>query len=160
MTNVPLRRFLVACILSIGVALGALREFLFINLNYQIDHLARHTRFSYAHSRFIHWTKSLALPDLMLLKWLLGAAFTAVIAVLCILLSRVVFGSWAHTRGILLGFLGFVVLALLLHAGARWSAPLEMISVHVSHMLQYPVALLFVLFAGWLPRKPAGEAPR
>ncbi|MBK8582820.1 MAG: hypothetical protein LKM36_06745 [Flavobacteriales bacterium] len=146
------RRVAIAAILLVGISLGALREFLFINLNYQIDHLARHTRFSYAHSQFIRWTSGMELSELLRLKWLLGAAFTAVIMGLCILLARSVFRHWGYSRGIVLGFAGFIVLALLLHFAAQWAAPLETISVHVSHMLQYPVALLFVLMAGWLPR--------
>ncbi|MGV9011231.1 MAG: hypothetical protein ACOH13_01445 [Flavobacteriales bacterium] len=152
------RRAAMAGILIVGIALGALREFLFINLNYQIDHLARHTRFSYAHSMFIRWTAGMELPGLIRLKWIMGAAFTSVILGLCVLLARLVFGHWRHARGIVWGFFGFTILALALHFAAPWAAPLETISVHVSHMLQYPVALLFVLMAGWLPRTlPAAE---
>ena len=146
------RRAAMAGILLAGVALGALREFLFINLNYQIDHLARHTRFSYAHSQFIRWTAGMELPALIRMKWILGAGFTAVIMGLCILLARLVFGHWRQAIAIVWGFACFSILALVLHFAARWAAPLETISMHVSHMLQYPVALLFVLMAGWLPK--------
>lgn len=151
------RHAAIAGILIVGIALGALREFLFINLNYQIDHLARHTRFSYAHSMFIRWTASMEFPGLIRLKWIMGAAFTGVILGLCLLLARLVFGHWRHARGIVWGFFGFTLLALALHFAARWAAPLETISVHVSHMLQYPVALLFVLMAGWLPRRTSDQ---
>lgn len=145
-------RAAIAGILILGIALGAVREFLFINLNYQIDHLARHTRFSYAHSQFIRWTAGMELPALIRLKWGMGVAFTAVILGLCILLARLVFGHWRQARPLFWSFAGFSILALVLHFAARWAAPLDTISVHVSHMLQYPVALLFIFMAGWLPK--------
>ena len=88
------RRAAIAGILIVGIALGALREFLFINLNYQIDHLARHTRFSYAHSLFIHWTTSMELPGLIRLKWIMGAAFTGVLIKNSIAISMDGRGAW------------------------------------------------------------------
>jgi hypothetical protein len=130
-----------------GIGMGGVREFLFINLNYQLDHLLRHTRFSYAHSLFIRWSAGLDASDLLRLKWGLVAVFMAYFAVSCVLLARVASRTWAHTRGILAGFVGFAALALLLHAGARWAPGLWPVAVQVSHMLQYPVCLLFVFFA-------------
>lgn len=137
----------IAAIAAAGIAMGAMREFLFINLNYQLDHLLRHTRFSYAHSMFIRWSAKMDAMDLFRLKWGLVAVFTAYFAVSCVLLARVAGGTWAYTRGLLAGFGGFALLALLLHLAARWAPGLETVAVHVSHMLQYPVCLLFVLFA-------------
>lgn len=150
-------RAAVAGILLLGISLGAMREFLFINLNYQLDHVARHTRFSYAHSLFIRWSQGMDLAALSRLKWELGALFTALFAFLCIVLARLLFRNWAHTFGILGGFLGFALLAVALHFASHRVPRLELISVQVSHMLQYPVSLLFVLFAGWHPRN-AGTA--
>lgn len=145
-----------ALLIGLGVALGAGREFLFLNLNYQIDHLARATRFSYAHSLFQRWTAGMGLEALYTLKWILALAFMVAMAGLCVVLARVLFGSWKLLWPIAIGFLLFAVLALALHVSARWAPPLEMVSIHLSHMLQYPVALLFILLASWMPR-PASK---
>lgn len=146
-------------VLVAGIAVGAWREFAFINLNYQIDHLANHTPFSYAHSMVQRWTSGMDLGDLLALKWFLGLLATAVMAGLCIVLVRLLFGSWRSAPAILAAFAGFALLALLLHGLARWAAPFELVSVRVSHMLQYPVPLLFVLVAAWLPGKAQDQNP-
>jgi hypothetical protein len=138
-------------LLLIGIVLGACREFLFINLNYQIDHVARHTRFSYAHSLFQGWTRGLDLGTLLTLKWVLALAFILTMMVLSVLMSRVLFNTWRHTRPLVLGFAIFTIAAMALHALARWRPDFEMVSIHLSHMLQYPVMLLFLLLAAGLP---------
>jgi hypothetical protein len=134
-------------LLLVGIVLGACREFLFINLNYQIDHVARHTRFSYAHSLFQGWTRGMDLGALTALKWALAFAFMVAMAGLCVLLARVLSGSWRHARAIVGGFVLFALLALALHGSARWLPRAETVSIQLSHMLQYPVVLLFVLLA-------------
>lgn len=146
-----------AVVLLIGIAFGAWREFAFINLNYQIDHVAHHTAFSYAHSMVQGWTRGIDLEGLLLLKWSLALLSMGVMAGLCILLARILFGSWRQALPILAGFAGFALLALAMHGLARWAEPFELVSVRISHMLQYPVSLLFVLIASTLPRRARGE---
>jgi len=138
-------------LLLMGVVLGACREFLFINLNYQIDHTARHTRFSYAHSLFQGWTGSMDLGGLLRLKWLLALSFILIMASLSVLMSRVLFDTWRHTRPLAFGFVLFAIVSLAFHALARWHPDFEMVSIQLSHMLQYPVVLLFLLLAAGLP---------
>lgn len=139
------RRGLVLLLVLAGVALGALREFLFLNLNYQLDHVARHTAFSYAHSLFQGWVGGLDLRGLLVLKWGLACAFIAAMCGLTIGLARLCFGSYRHARAVLLATIAFAALALALHGLAHWVPALERVSVQVLHMLQYPVPLLFVL---------------
>ncbi|MEO8733823.1 MAG: hypothetical protein ABI373_05795, partial [Flavobacteriales bacterium] len=91
-------------LLLVGVVLGACREFLFINLNYQIDHVARHTRFSYAQSLFQGWTRGMDLGALLTLKWFMALCFMLAMAILSVLMSRVLFDTWRHTRPLVLGF--------------------------------------------------------
>ncbi len=148
----PGRRLKAAMVLMVGIAFGAWREFAFINLNYQIDHVAHHTPFSYAHSLVQGWTRGIGLDGLLALKWSLALLSMAVMAGLCILLARILFGSWRQALSILAGFTGFAVLSLAMHGLARWAPPFELVSVRLSHMLQYPVLLLFVLIAAALPR--------
>lgn len=143
------RRLETALVLGAAVAFGSWREFAFINLNYQIDHVGSHTRFSYAHSLVQGWTRGMDLHDLLVLKWSLALASMVTMAAFTVVLVRILFGTWRHTRAILLGFLGFALLSLALHLLSRWAAPFELVSVRVSHMLQYPVPLLFVLIAAW-----------
>jgi hypothetical protein len=146
------RRALAVLVIVVGIALGAVREFLFLNLNYQIDHVARRTAFSYAHSLFQEWVHGMDLDALRRLKWVLAIAFIAVMAALTLVLARVLSGSFRHARAILLWTAAFAVLALVLHLLARRMPPLEQVSVQVLHMLQYPVPLLFVLAAFLRPR--------
>lgn len=154
------RRGLVLVLVLAGVALGALREFLFLNLNYQLDHVARHTAFSYAHSLFQGWVGGLGLRGLLVLKWALACAFIAAMSGLTIALARTCFGSFRHARAILLATIAFAALALALHGLAHWVPALERVSVQLLHMLQYPVPLLFVLAAalGWGRRTDRGAS--
>lgn len=139
------RRLEAGVVLVAGIAFGAWREFAFINLNYQIDHLARHTRFSYAHSLVQGWTNGWDLATLLHVKWGLALFSMLVVALLCILLARILFGSWCHRNMILAGFAAFAAFSLLMHFLSPWAPPLELVSVRISHMLQYPVPLVFVL---------------
>lgn len=153
------RRLKVFGVLAAGIAFGAWREFAFINLNYQIDHVEHHTAFSYAHSMVQGWTRGVGLEGLLVLKWSLALLSMAVMAGLCILLARILFGSWRQAVPILAGFAGFALLSLGMHGLARWAPPFELVSVRLSHMLQYPVPLLFMLIAATLPRD-GGRAKR
>jgi len=151
------RRLEAGLVLVAGIAFGAWREFAFINLNYQIDHLARHTPFSYAHSMVQGWTRGMDLQALLVVKWSLALLSMAVVAGLTVLLARILFGTWRQAVPILLGFAGFAVLSLLMHLLARWAEPFELVSVRLSHMLQYPVPLVFVLIAATFPRSITGS---
>lgn len=151
------RRLEAALVLVLGIAFGSWREFAFINLNYQIDHLQRHTPFSYAHSLVQGWTRGMDLSTLLALKWVLAFLSMVVMAGLCITLVRILFGNWRQAGPIIAGFAGFALLSLVLHMAARWAPPFELVSVRLSHMLQYPVPLLFVLIAATLPRPEGGR---
>jgi len=151
------RRAEVALVLLAGVVFGACREFAFVNLNYQIDHLANATPFSYAHSLVQGWTAGWELRTLLGVKWSLALLSMAVMAGLCILLIRVLFGTWRYARPVLLAFAAFALLSLLMHFLADWAPPFELVSVRLSHMLQYPVPLLFVLLAATLPVERAPQ---
>lgn len=146
------RRVEVALVLLAGTLFGSWREFTFINLNYQIDHVARATPFSYAHSMVRRWIGDWGLSALLILKWGLAFLSMAVICGLCIVLARILFGHWRQARWIALGFAGFAVLSLVLHGLAAWVPGLEEVAIGLSHMLQYPVPLVFVLIAAMLPR--------
>jgi hypothetical protein len=75
-------------ILITGIGLGSLRDFLFINLNYQIDHVQRATTTSFAHSRFQAWVEGHDLISLLQLKWILAALFIVAMWALSLLLLR------------------------------------------------------------------------
>lgn len=146
------RRMEAALVLLAGVLYGSWREFTFINLNYQIDHVMRGTPFSYAHSMVRRWIGDWDLSALLTLKWGLAFLSMAVICGLCVLLARILFGHWHQAKWIAAGFAGFAVLSILLHVLARWVPQLDEVAIGLSHMLQYPVPLVFVLIAAMLPR--------
>lgn len=140
-------------IIACGVLLGALREFLFLNLNYQLDHVRRGTAYSYAHSRFQRWTAGADLGDLVALKWALAAAFVAIMLVLAVALARVLTGDHRYRRPLVAGTLIAGSLALALHASAVLLPPLEAVGVKLLHALQFPVVLLLILLAVPLIRR-------
>ncbi|MBL8011807.1 MAG: hypothetical protein JNJ64_14480 [Flavobacteriales bacterium] len=144
------RRLIASCIVGIAVLLGAVREFLFLNLNYQLDHLERGTPYSYAHSLFQRWTDGADLGDLTLVKWLLSSAYVALMLLLAVLLARVLTGHHHHRRTLVAGTAIAAALALLLHIAAQALPPLEAVAVKLLHALQYPVLLLILLLV--LPR--------
>ena len=132
-----------AFILVFGILLGAIRDSLFINLNYQIDHVRRATVLSYAHSRFQTQVAGWDLSDLVLLKWVLAGCFVLCMWGLCLLLLRNATRSAGLAKSVSLIFAVIALSALLLHALSRWM-PVEEASVNLLHAIQYP-ALLLVL---------------
>lgn len=144
------RRASIVLIVVAAVALGALREFLFLNLNYQLDHVARHTSISYAHSLFQGWVRGWDLRQLTVLKWVLTACFIALVWGLCLLLARRLSPRSSLRRLLTLTFIGVAALALALHVAARSVPALESVSVKLLHALQYPAPLLFTWAASWL----------
>lgn len=143
------RGLLSALLLGVSIGLGALREFLFVNLNYQLDHLSRGSAWSYAHSAFQSAVSGWDLPALIRLKWLLALLFIGLTLGLTLWLAWVRFGDHRLARPVLLAFALLGGLALLLHFGAARLPFLHLISVQLLHALQYPVPLLLVLAVSW-----------
>lgn len=145
-------RLRTALILLAGIGTGSLRDFLFINLNYQIDHIARATPVSFAHSRFQGWVKSWDISDLTRLKWMLAVLFVLGMWALCLLLLKnagVLHSLWRTVTWV---FLGIAAAALMLHGLARW-LPVEEASANLLHAIQYPVLLLILqVVVGLFPR--------
>lgn len=67
-------RFLITAL--IFILLGMLRDFVFVNWNYQLDYEAYHRDFSYAHS-FFNFLNVWTYKQLYWGKWLLTAFFVA-----------------------------------------------------------------------------------
>ncbi|MBK9418546.1 MAG: hypothetical protein IPO05_12550 [Flavobacteriales bacterium] len=147
-------RTLLVFLIPVSLLLGAAREFLFLNLNYQIDHLARRSAFSYAHSVFQRWTGGMDLDALLRWKWGLAVAFIAAMWTLAILTARVLVGDHRYLRVITLLFLAVAGLALMLHLTAV--PALEAVSVKLLHALQYPVVLVVLWVALRLRVRPVG----
>lgn len=131
-------------ILAIAVLLGALREFLFINLNYQIDFLGHQREYSYAHSKFQVFVQGMELKDLVLFKWSLAGLYVLVMLLLGILLSRLLYGDHRHARSLVIGYTALALLALLFHAISNGADGWYNISVKLLHALQYPIILVFI----------------
>lgn len=145
------RRAGIAGLLLIGVALGSLREFLFINLNYEIDRVRYQRPIAYAHSRFRAWTAGWDLDGFIALKWTLSLAYMAAMLGLAILLMRLLQGHFRAARYLTLAYGALGLLALGFHALSGALPPLEAVGVKLLHLLQYPV-LLFFLWAAHLLR--------
>lgn len=154
-------KFLLAAILLVAVSLGALREFLFLNLNYQLDAVAKNKPFSYAHSMFQSWVEGWEFSALLRLKWALALLFVCVMAVAAVLLARVLWGDQRYRRLILLAFGAVAALALMFHVLAVLHPAFGTIGVKMLHSLQYPVLLFFVWAAAIIQRnRPAARVAR
>lgn len=145
------RRTLLALLMLAAVALGAAREFLFLNLNYQIDAVANHRAVSYAHSLFRSWTAGLALDALLRLKWALAVLFIASTLALSITFARIAFGDHRYRTTLVWGFVLVGALALVMHLLATAVPPLYGVSVKLLHVIQYPVVLFVIWAAAMLP---------
>jgi len=149
------RRPAILALLLVGVLLGAAREFIFLNLNYQIDFVAHGRALSYAHSLFRSRVEGFDLQALLVLKWSMALVFSAAMLGLVIALARVLVGDHRHARALVLGYVFLGLLALLFHGMAGSVPALEVVSVKILHALQYPV-VLFLLWAGsMLQRQPS-----
>ena len=150
-----MRRFAIISILVVAIGSGALREYLFVNLNYQIDHVGRGTEFSYADSTFKAWTLGWDLQRLEVLKWTFAVGYVVLLTTLAVWMARLLFGHSRHARYIVVAVFGVAGLALLLHLLSAWLPPLADVAVKLLHMLQYPVVLLVLLAANALGRASA-----
>ncbi len=146
------RLLLLLAIVLVAVMLGAVREFLFINLNYQIDHLANRRPVSYAHSMFQRWVAGADLSELIWLKWLLSLLFMAIMLGLGILLSRSLFGDHRYAGALAIAYALLGLLALLFHWISGGTGPWYNISIKLLHALQYPVLLVFIWGGAQLAR--------
>lgn len=149
------RRLGILGIFAVAVALGAAREFLFLNLNYHIDFLAHKRQVSYAHSLFRGWVQGMDLGDLLVLKWMLALLFIATMLLLAVVLARLLFGDHRYRRAIVAAFGLIGALALLLHGLAGVLPGAKATSVKLLHTLQYPVLLFFIWAASLLAPRDA-----
>ena len=131
-------------ILLIAVVLGAVREFIFHNLNYQIDFLAHERSASYAHSKFRAAVQGMDLADLLVAKWVLSILFAAFMLGLAILLARLLFGNGRYDKPLVIGYVLIGTAALVAHLLAGGNGAFRAISVKLLHALQYPVVLLLI----------------
>ena len=149
------RNAAILLVLAASVALGALREFLFLNLNYQIDFVRFDRPVSYAHSLFQGWVKGAGLPELLALKWGFSVLYIAVMALLSVLLARLLWGDHRYSTALLLGFLVLSAMALMTHLLAGSVPAFSSVSIHLLHSMQYPVVLFFLVAASALGKRSA-----
>jgi hypothetical protein len=135
----------VLLILGIALVLGSLRDFLLINLNYQLDHVQRATPYSFAHSGFQAVVGGWGLRALTTMKWGLAIGFVATTWTLCQSLLGVFGLRQRLGRLVTYGFLGIAALAFVAHLLARSFPLLEPVSVDLLHAIQYPVVVLLLL---------------
>jgi|JI10StandDraft_1071094.scaffolds.fasta_scaffold1082947_2 hypothetical protein len=149
----------IGAILAVAILLGAAREFLFLNLNYAIDHLANQRTVSYAHSAFRAAVRELSLNDLVRLKWALTAVFIGIHLLLSILLARIVFGDHRYRNSLVIGFIALGLCAGLLKFASSGIPAMGDVAVKLLHVLQYPVILFFIWAASWLVRGSSMDRP-
>jgi len=141
------RWIVIFSILICGILLGAAREFMFLNLNYQIDFVANNRADNYAHSLFQNWVDGASLFNLVFIKWILAFAFAGSMCTLSIILLLKLFGDHRYTKFVVIGFILLGLLAMVLHFLSASIPALTGVSIKLLHLIQYPV-LLFFIWAG------------
>jgi len=141
------RRVVIFSILICGILLGAAREFMFLNLNYQIDFVANNRANNYAHSLFQNWVIGASLFKLLFIKWVLAFAFAGSMCALSILLLHKLFGDHRYSKFVVIGFLIMGLIAIAFHFLSASVPAFEGVSIKLLHLIQYPV-LLFFIWAG------------
>lgn len=131
-------------LLAIGFALGALREFLFVNVNYQLDHLLRGTPYSFAHSAFQRWAHDWETSSLETLKWSLTAAFMLANLLLTVAMCRLRFGPGGPVRVVVGLFVAVALLSVSLFLFADAAPWIYPVALQLAHALQYPVPMLIL----------------
>ncbi len=149
------RQVLMVLLMAVAVALGAARDFLTVNLNYQIDFVQYPRGVSYAHSLFRGWTEGWDLAALVRLKWLIAAGMAGAMLGLCIAMAHLVFGDHRYRRALIIGFAAMALLALLLERLSGAYPPFYGVSVKLLHVLQYPVPRFLIWAASLLPGRRA-----
>ncbi|MBK7238902.1 MAG: hypothetical protein IPI00_01710 [Flavobacteriales bacterium] len=152
------RRVVIFSILICGILLGAAREFMFLNLNYQIDFVANNRADNYAHSLFQGWVVGANLSTLIFLKWGLAFAFAGSMCILSILLLHQLFGDHRYAKFTVIGFILCGVIATIFHFLSLKVPAFEGVSIKLLHLIQYP-ALLFFVWAGAGLVKPSHHIP-
>jgi hypothetical protein len=140
----------VAVLLGLAIALGSLREFVFINLNYELSAVGGQTPWSYAHSAVQRALEGWSMPALLRLKWALALTFVAAMGTLTFVAGRILYGRRLD-RVIGLGYGLIALLALLLHGAAHWLPFTASAGVKLLHLLQYPMPIAMLVVARFLP---------
>ncbi len=141
------RIFLLLCLVVLGISLGALREFIFINLNYWIDHVARSTEFCYAHSFFDFW-EGWSLDRLKMTKWIFAVTFIAMMFVYTNIFLKLLFRGRTILKWVVLSFATTIFISLIffgLHAILGQEQAMLSIAVKALHAVQYPFLLFFLV---------------
>jgi hypothetical protein len=146
------KRLRILTYLGLAVILGSVREYLSINLNYQIDHVRRETAFSYAHSDFQALTANWSLNVLLGAKWTLALLLVAVMLVLTIRVSRLLFENKRYSRFLVVGYLTAGSVSLLLFFLSGIHPGFKLAAVQLLHALQFPVIMVMMIFISSLPR--------
>ncbi len=151
------RSVLSVLLVGLGTGLGAAREFLFVNLNYQLDHELRGTPMSYAHSTFQGWVLDWDAGHLNALKWSLSIGFLLANLLLSLAMCRARFGPNGPWRAVIGLFIAFSALAGVLLALSRHAAWLYPPAIQLAHALQYPIPLLVIWALSLRPSPAHGD---
>jgi len=142
-----MRIFLLFCLVVLGISLGALREFIFINLNYWIDHLARLTEFCYAHS-FFNFLEGSSLVNLKTTKWAMAVFFIVLMFSFTSAFLKLLFRDRPVLKWAILSFGTTILISLIffgLHAFLGPEQVMLSIAVKALHAVQYPFLLFFLV---------------
>lgn len=136
--------------LALASLLGAAREFMAVNINFQIDYLANARDRNYAHSVFRDWAAGWDLQDALRVKWLTALVFMSAMAGLSMGMARARFGTHRHAAFILICFIVLGGIAAACHLAAPVLAPLRHVGIAILHALQYPVPVLLIWVLSWI----------
>ncbi len=146
---IPKKRALMSLFwLGLASLLGAAREFVATNINFQIDFLSNSRERNYAHSVFRDWAQGWDLADAQRAKWLAAGAFMVSMAVLTAAMARTRFGDHRYAVPVMVFFAALGACAGICY----WANPalLRPVAIAILHALQYPVPVLLVWVLSWV----------
>lgn len=141
-------RIVLLCTLAaIGIGLGALREFIFINLNYWIAYVAGTAENLYAHSffNFLHGISQQALNST---KWVLAFVFVIMMLVFNIAFFKAWFNDHRARNLVFIIYTGLLSIGAIFYCVSTLFPAQNafiVVAVKALHFLQYPMLPLILL---------------
>ena len=140
-------------IVALAAALATVRDFLFVNLNSELHFRQHRKALNYAHSQFKAWAQAWSTTELCSLKWVLAFCFIGFNLLLAIALARVRFGDHRYRMAVILGFVLLGAAAFSAQLVSPYLTGFGTLATKLLHALQYPVLLLVIWAASWIPRR-------
>lgn len=132
---------------ALGISIGALREFTFVNLNYWISYVSGAVELCYAHS-FFNFLSGSSLGKLTALKWTMTLAFIALMLAFNLAFLQIWFGKTSVRKWVLFTYASALIVSAVFYVAHLFSPGTHafiILAVKALHALQYPFLPLVLI---------------